>query len=84
MAFAGALTILAMAPLGTRLSDRVGPLLEPSAQTETAAWLLGVTAAAKEPVVSFLRENASERERKPLLRNRARRPPCRRARGREA
>jgi type III secretion protein R len=63
MAFAGALTILAMAPLGTRLSDRVTPLLEPSAQTETAEWLLGVTAAAKEPVVSFLRQNASERER---------------------
>jgi type III secretion protein R len=63
MAFAGALTILAMAPLGTRLSDRVAPLLEPSAQAETAEWLLGVTAAAKEPVVSFLRQNASERER---------------------
>lgn len=63
MAFAGALTILAMAPLGTRLSDRIAPMLEPSAQTETAAWLLGVTAAAKEPVVSFLRQNASERER---------------------
>jgi type III secretion protein R len=63
MAFAGALTVLAMAPLGTRLSDRVAPLLEPSAQTETADWLLGVTAAAKDPVVSFLRENASERER---------------------
>ena len=63
MAFAGALTILAMAPLGTRLSDRVAPLLEPSAQKETAEWLLGVTAAAKEPVVGFLRENASERER---------------------
>ena len=63
MAFAGALTILAMAPLGTRLSDRVAPLLTPSAQTETAEWLLGVTAAAKEPIASFLQKNASERER---------------------
>ena len=63
MAFAGALTILAMAPLGTRLSDRVAPMLAPSAQTETAEWLLGVTAAAKEPIASFLRQNASERER---------------------
>ena len=63
MAFAGALTILAMAPLGTRLSDRVAPLLEPSAQTDSADWLLGVAAAAKEPVVSFLRQNASECER---------------------
>ena len=63
MAFAGALTLLAMAPLGTRLNERVGPLLEPGAQTETADWLLRVTAAAKEPISSFLRQNASERER---------------------
>lgn len=63
MAFAGALTILAMAPLGTRLSERVGPLLEPSAQTETAGWLINVATAAKEPVASFLQKNASERER---------------------
>jgi type III secretion protein R len=64
MAFAGALTLLAMAPLGTRLSDRVAPLLTPSAQTETAQWLLSVTAAAKQPVVAFLHQNAAERERK--------------------
>ena len=81
MAFAGALTILAMAPLGSRLSDRVGPLLSPSAQTETAEWLLGVTAAAKQPVVSFLRENASERERNRFFEiARAARPPAERAR----
>ena len=80
MAFAGALTILAMAPLGTRLSDRVGPLLEPSAQTETAEWLIGVTAAAKEPVVSFLRQNASERERSRFYEiARAARPPAERS-----
>ncbi len=63
MAFAGALTILAMAPLGTRLSDRVTPLLAAGEKTETAEWLLGVTAAAKQPIASFLRQNASERER---------------------
>ena len=63
IAFAGALTLLAMAPLGTRLNERVAPLLEPGAQTETAEWLLRVTAAAKEPISSFLRQNASERER---------------------
>jgi len=63
MAFAGALTILAMAPLGTRLSDRVTPLLTPGAQTDTAEWLVSVTAAAKQPIASFLRQNASERER---------------------
>ena len=63
MAFAGALTLLAMAPLGTRLNERVTPLLSPSAQIDTTDWLIGVSAAAKEPVLSFLKENASERER---------------------
>ena len=79
MAFAGALTILAMAPLGTRLSDRVSPILTSSAQTETSEWLLGVAAAAKEPVVSFLRQNASERERSRFYElARAARPPAER------
>ena len=79
MAFAGALTILAMAPLGTRLSDRVSPLLTTSAQTETSEWILGVAAAAKEPVVSFLRQNASERERSRFYEiARAARPPAER------
>jgi type III secretion protein R len=79
MAFAGALTILAMAPLGTRLGDRIGPLLEPSAQTETAGWLIGVAAAAKEPVVSFLQKNASERERNRFFEiARSARPPAER------
>lgn len=63
MAFAGALTLLAMAPLGSRLSDRVAPFLEPGAQNDTAEWLLKVSAAAKEPVASFLQKNASEHER---------------------
>jgi len=63
MAFAGALTILAMAPLGTRLSDRVSPMLAPGVQADTAEWLLGVSAAAKEPIASFLQKNASQRER---------------------
>jgi len=63
MAFAGALTLLAMAPLGTRLSERVTPLLDADAQTQTVEWLARVTAAAKEPIGSFLRQNASERER---------------------
>lgn len=79
MAFAGALTILAMAPLGTRLSDRLSPLLTPSAQSETSEWILGVAAAAKEPVVSFLRQNASERERTRFFDiARAARPPAER------
>jgi type III secretion protein R len=58
----------------------VAPLLEPSAQAETAEWLLGVTAAAKEPIASFLRENASERERRRFFEiARAARPVAERA-----
>jgi type III secretion protein R len=79
MAFAGALTILAMAPLGTRLSDRLSPLLTPSAQSETSEWILGVAAATKEPVVSFFRQNAAERERTRFFEiARAARPPAER------
>lgn len=64
MAFAGALTLLAMAPLGTRLSDRLEPFFTSQGGADTAAWMLGAGAAAKEPIASFLEKNASERERK--------------------
>jgi type III secretion protein R len=63
MAFAGALTLLAMAPLGTRLNERVAPLLAADAQVDSATWLLEVSAAAKQPIAKFLQDNASERER---------------------
>ena len=79
MAFAGALTLLAMAPLGTRLNERVTPLLEPAAQDQTAEWLVRVGAAAKQPISSFLRQNASERERGRFFEiARAARPPAER------
>lgn len=79
MAFAGALTLLAMAPLGTRLSERVGPLLTGGAQADTAEWLLSVTAAAQQPIASFLQKNASERERARFFEiARAARPPAER------
>jgi type III secretion protein R len=63
MAFSGALTLLAMAPLGTRLNERVTPLLTADTQADSVAWLLEVSAAAKQPITSFLQKNASERER---------------------
>jgi type III secretion protein R len=62
MAFAGALTVLAMAPVGSRIAERAGPLLEPTAERETAAWVLGMLDATREPLRAFLRANASERE----------------------
>ena len=63
MAFAGALTVLAMAPVGSRIAARAGPLLEPTAERETAAWVLGMVEAVREPLRDFLRANASQRER---------------------
>ena len=79
MAFAGALTLLAMAPLGTRLNERVAPLLAADAQVDSATWLLEVSAAAKQPIAKFLQDNASERERGRFFEiARAARPPSER------
>src|SRR5262245_56984219 len=47
MAFAGALTVLAMAPVGSRIAERAGPLLEPTAERETATWVLGMVEATR-------------------------------------
>jgi type III secretion protein R len=63
MAFAGALTLLAMAPVGSRIADRAAPLLAPGADRDTAAFVLGFVDATREPIRDFLRANASERER---------------------
>jgi type III secretion protein R len=79
MAFAGALTLLAMAPLGTRLNERVAPLLAADAQVDSATWLLEVSAAAKQPIAKFLQSNASDRERGRFYEiARAARPPSER------
>jgi len=63
MAFAGALTLLAMAPLGSRIADRAGPLLEPNAVEDSSAWAVGMLTATREPLRAFLKANASARER---------------------
>lgn len=63
VAFAGALTVLAMAPLGSRIADRAGPLLEPEAMNDSAAWVGGMLTATREPLRAFLKANASARER---------------------
>lgn len=63
MALAGALTLLAMAPVGSRIAARSEPLLAAGAEKETQTWVLGLVEAAREPVRGFLRGNASERER---------------------
>jgi len=63
MAFAGALTLLVMAPVGSRIAERAAPLLTPGADRDTAAFVLGFVDATREPIRDFLRANGSERER---------------------
>lgn len=63
MAFAGALTVLAMAPVGSRIAERAGPLLEAPAMQDSAAWVGGMLSATREPLRAFLKANGSTRER---------------------
>lgn len=80
MALSGALTLLAMAPVGTRISDRAGPLLTEQRATASAQWVTDVVDASVEPMRSFLRANGSERERNRFYEiARQARPPAERA-----
>lgn len=63
MALAGALTLLAMAPVGTRIETRARPLFEPGAERDTSTWVIALAEATREPIRDFLRANASSRER---------------------
>jgi type III secretion protein R len=62
MALSAALTLLAMAPVGSRIADRAGPLLQGDAVSDTTKLVTGVIEATREPLRDFLRANASERE----------------------
>ncbi|HET9930279.1 MAG TPA: type III secretion system export apparatus subunit SctR [Polyangiaceae bacterium] len=80
MALAGALTLLAMAPVGSRIASRSEPLFSPGADKDTQSWVVGLVEAAREPVRGFLRGNASERERNRFYEvARAARPPAERS-----
>ena len=63
MALAGALTLLAMAPVGTRIEERAQPLFEPGAERDTSTWVIALAEATREPIRDFLRANASNREK---------------------
>jgi type III secretion protein R len=66
MALAAALTLLAMAPVGSRIWDRAAPLMQPGKQDTTVLITKGID-AVKEPMRDFLKANASERERARFL-----------------
>jgi type III secretion protein R len=62
LALSGALTVLAMAPVGSRIAERAGPLLA-DAPREPVAMVTATLQAVREPIRAFLKANASTRER---------------------
>lgn len=63
MALAGALTLLAMAPVGSRIAERAEPLFQPNADFASVPWAIGAVQAASEPIRDFLKANGAPRER---------------------
>ena len=79
LALATALTLLAMAPVGSRIAARAGPLLEgePKPTTELVS---SVIDAVREPFRAFLKANSSAREKTRFYElGRSSRPPAERA-----
>ncbi len=67
MALAGALTLIAMAPVGDRILARAGPLLSGKDAGDTVAMVDRGIDAVREPMRDFLRANASDTERTRFL-----------------
>lgn len=63
LALAGALTVLAMAPVGSKIMERAGPLFEADGPKATGDFVAELVQATREPMRAFLKGNASERER---------------------
>lgn len=61
MALATSLTLIAMAPVGQRIVDRAMPLVH--GKQDTSTLIERGIEAVREPMTSFLRANASEKER---------------------
>jgi type III secretion protein R len=63
LALSGSLTILAMAPVGSRVLERATPTLADRAQP-SALQVVSILQAAREPVSAFLRANADAKQRR--------------------
>ncbi len=63
MALSASLTILAMAPVGSKIADRAAPLFAEGRAQDTTELVTGIVEATREPLRAFLKANASERER---------------------
>ncbi len=62
LALGAALTLISMAPVGTRIAEGLGPLLERPDQG-SADWLSGAQGAVVGPMLEFLSDNASQKEK---------------------
>jgi type III secretion protein R len=62
LALSAALTLIAMAPVGSRIAERLEPLLGAAAVDSTAV-IPGVIDAVREPLRGFLSNNASAKEK---------------------
>jgi len=67
MALAGALTLVAMAPVGDRILARTAPLFSARESADTVALVREGIAAVREPMREFLGANASDKERARFL-----------------
>jgi type III secretion protein R len=67
MALAAALTLLAMAPVGTKIVDRAAPLFAAKQTPDTVVLVQKGFDAFREPMREFLSRNASEREKARFL-----------------
>ena len=63
LALAAALSVVAMAPVGSNIMDRAGPLFEAEGPQATSDFVAELLQATREPMRGFLKRNASERER---------------------
>ncbi|HTV21665.1 MAG TPA: flagellar type III secretion system pore protein FliP [Polyangiaceae bacterium] len=66
LALSAALTLIAMAPVGSRIAERLEPLLATSA-AEPATLLTGAIDAVREPLRGFLSNNAAPKEKQRFL-----------------
>jgi type III secretion protein R len=67
MALAGALTLVAMAPVGEQIASRSAPLLSGRGLHDSVAFVQDGLAAVVEPMRRFLGANASEKEKARFL-----------------
>jgi len=67
MALAGALSLIAMAPVGEKILGRTTPLFSARETADTVALVREGVEAVREPMRDFLRSNASDRERARFL-----------------